>query len=173
MPFEADIALVGLPYFLLGSIVKQKNFLLSSKYDKWGCLIIIPCAVFIDFFSERINFKYQGVPNFFKLYLISFVAILSVFWFCKNLPYIPLVCYYGRYSIIILGTHQLLVSYTYFTIRSFSSIQGNTLYFTIFLIVMFLELFIIKLLIKYFPRFTAQEELFKPRWKMLILQFLF
>ena len=165
-PFETDIALVGLPYFLLGSIVKQKNLLLPSKYDKWGYLVFIPCAVFIYFFSERINFLYQGVPNYFKLYLISFVAILSVFWLCKNLPYIPLICYYGRYSIIILGTHQLLVSYTFFAIRSFSSILGNTLYFTIFMIVMFLEFYIIKLLIKYFPRFTAQEEFFKPGWKI-------
>lgn len=64
LPFEADIALVGLPYFLLGSIVKQKNLLLPSKYDKWGYLVFIPCAVFIYFFSERIYFLYQGVPNF-------------------------------------------------------------------------------------------------------------
>lgn len=117
-------------------------------------------------FSPNVLIFYIKGYLIFKLYLISFVAILSVFWLCKNLPYIPLICYFGRYSIIILGTHQLLVSYTFFAIRSFSSIHGNILYFTIFMIVMFLEFFIIKLLIKYFPRFTAQEEFFKSGWKM-------
>lgn len=166
LPFEGDIALVGLPYFLLGSIVKQKGFLRPSKYDKWGYIAFIPCAVFIFYFSEDINFLYQGVPNYIKLYFIPFLAILCLFWLCKNFHYVPLICYFGRYSIIILGTHQLLVSYIYFMIRSFSSIQGNSLYLTIFVIVMFLEIFIIKLMIKYFPRFTAQEEFFKSGWKM-------
>ena len=166
LPFEADIALVGLPYFFIGSIMKQKNLLAPSKYDKWGYLVFMPCVLYIYYFSESINFLYQGVPNFFKLYFNSFVAILSLFWVCRNLPYVPLVCYYGRYSLIILGTHQLLALFIYFLIRSFSSIQGNTLYLIIFLAVMVLEIFIIKFMIKYFPKFTAQEDFFKPGWKI-------
>ena len=67
LPFEADIALVGLPYFLLGSIIKEKGLLNPSKYDKLGYIVFIPCAVFIFYFSEDINFLYQGVPNYFKL----------------------------------------------------------------------------------------------------------
>lgn len=166
LPFEADISLVSLPYFLLGCIVREKGFMRPSKYDKLGLFVIIPCAVLIYLFSEDINFLYQIVPNYFKLYLIPYIAILSLFWFCNNIPYIPLICFYGRYSIIVLGTHQLLISYIFFAVKLFLSIHGSALYWTFFIIVMFIELFIIKFMIKYFPRVTAQEEFFKSGWKI-------
>ncbi len=166
LPFEGDIALVGLPYFLLGSFIKQNNFLAPSKYDKLGYFVFLPICIFLYHYSSNISFLYQVVPNFFLLYFIPFIAILSLFWLCKNLRYIPLICYFGRYSVIILGTHQLLISYVFFLIRGIYPLVGITQSIIIFTIVMFIEFFIIKFMIKYFPRFTAQEEFFKPGWKM-------
>lgn len=166
LPFEGDIALVGLPYFLLGFFIKERGLQNPTKYDKWGYATFIPCSIFVYYFSEDINFLYQGVPNYLLLYLVPFVAILSLFWLCKNLKYVPLICYYGRYSIIILGTHQLHILYTYFIIRSIYPIEGNFMSLSIFVVVMALEVFVIMFMKKYFPKFTAQEELFKHGWKL-------
>ena len=166
LPFVLDAALVGLPYFWLGSFVKQLHLLDSTKYDRWGYLVFIPCLIFVYFFSGKIDLLCQIVPNYFQLYFVPFVAILSLFWVCKNLSYVPLICYYGRYSVIILGTHQLLIAYNYFLLRGIYPIRGNLLYVIIFAVVLFIEYFLIKFMIKYFPRFTAQEEFFKPGWRL-------
>lgn len=166
LPFVLDAALVGLPFFWLGSFVKQLHLLESTKYDRWGYWTFIPCLVFVYFFSGKIDLLCQIVPNYFQLYFVPFVAILSLFWICKNLHYVPLICYYGRYSVIILGTHQVLIAYVYFILRGVYPIKGNLLYVVIFTIVIFIEYFIIKFMIKYFPRFTAQEEFFKFGWKV-------
>lgn len=166
LPFVLDAALVGLPYFWLGSLVKQHHFLESTKYDRWGYCVFIPCLVFVYFFSGRIDLLCQIVPNYFQLYFVPFIAILSLFWLCKNLSYVPLICYYGRYSVIILGTHQVLIAYVYFTLRGIFPISGNLLYVVIFTVVMVIEFYLIKYMIKYFPRFTAQEEFFKSGWKL-------
>ena len=166
LPFEGDIALVGLPYFLLGYFIKQRNLLEPLKYDKLGFVVFVPSIIFLYFFSSNISFIYQIVPNYLQLYLVPFIAILSLFWFCKNLRYVPLICYYGRYSVIILGTHQILISYVYFFIKGFHTIEGILFSIIIFSIVILFEYYIIIFMVKYFPRFTAQEEFFKPGWKV-------
>lgn len=164
LPLELDIALVGLPYFVLGSAVKRFGLMEPSKYDKYGFLVILPCIWIIYRFSGDIDLLHQVVPNYLQLYLIPFVAILSLFWLCKNLSYVPLVCHYGRYSIILLGTHQMLIAYVWLALIGFSHLQPSVIPIVAIVLVFALELPVIHLLVKYFPRFTAQQEFFKPGW---------
>lgn len=164
LPLELDIALVGLPYFVLGSAVKRFGLMEPSRYDKFGFLVILPCIWIIYRFSGDIDLLHQVVPNYLQLYLIPFVAILSLFWLCKNLSYVPLVCHYGRYSIILLGTHQMLIAYVWLALIGFSHLQPSVIPIVTIVLVFALELPVIHLLVKYFPRFTAQQEFFKPGW---------
>lgn len=164
LPLELDIALVGLPYFVLGSAVKRFGLMEPSRYDKFGFLVILPCIWIIYRFSGDIDLLHQVVPNYLQLYLIPFVAILSLFWLCKNLSYVPLVCHYGRYSIILLGTHQMLIAYVWLALIGFSHLQPSVIPIVTIVLVFAFELPIIHLLVKYFPRFTAQQEFFKPGW---------
>ena len=167
LPFMLDIALVALPFFMLGAIVKHFNLLVPSRYDKWGLLVMIPSVLLIYRYSSNIDFLYQIVPNFFRLYAIPFVAIISLFWCCKNLRYVPLICYYGRYSIVILGTHQVLITYIWYALYGAkTSLSWRGAIILTIVCVMLIELFVIWILTKYFPRFTAQQELFKSGWKM-------
>lgn len=166
LPFEFDISLVALPFFMLGVIVKELGLLKASRYDKYGMLIIVPSSFFVYYFSADINLLYQGVPNYFMLYLIPFIAILSLFWFCKNLKYVPLICHYGRYSIILLGTHQILIGYIWAFLHGFIDVQSNYMVLITIALVLLIELAIIKILVRYFPRFTAQKDFFLPGWKI-------
>lgn len=166
LPFELDIALVAMPYFMLGSVVKSKGFLQSSKYDKYGFLAIIPCSIVVYLCSSDINFLYQVVPDYFSLYLVPFLAVLSLFWFCKNLGYVPFVSYIGRYSIIVLGTHQILIRYISFAFTGIAGVHGLSLQIATIVTILLLELVVIRFMIKYFPRFTAQKEFFKSGWTL-------
>ena len=167
LPFELDFALVALPYFMLGSVVKRLGLLEHSKYDKLGLIAIIPCAILVYHYSTDINLLYQIVPHYLDLYFIPFIGILSWFWCCKNLGNVPVIGHCGRYSIIILGTHQIIISYIMFAMLGFLDIHGMPLKITAFILVMLIELVvIIPFMITYFPRLTAQKDFFKVNWRL-------
>jgi fucose 4-O-acetylase-like acetyltransferase len=100
------------------------------------------------------------------LYVLPFVAILALFWACKPLPHIPLFCYYGRYSLIILGTHPLILQPVRFLLLRQGMESGVELTLIVFVVTMLVELPLIWLLKTWAPRFTAQEPFFKPGWKL-------
>ena len=166
LPLHFDTALVAIPYFYLGWIVKQKGGLEPSPHDKWGLLVFIPVMVFAFFFSQGFGINQQGLPRWHKLYGVPFISLLAMFWACKNLPKVPVVTYFGRYSIVILCTHVMFCA----QMRPVAEALGvrGTLWVPLaaFFITMLVEAVIIAVLIRVFPRFTAQKEFFKPGWKL-------
>ena len=167
LPLMLDTALVALPYFVLGWALKRLGALNTSAFDKWGFAGLLLVALPIYFLSEFTNLHFQVLPAYWKLYLLPFLAILALFWACKPLPYIPVLCHYGRYSLIILGTHPLL----FLPLRSLCILKlgmepGISLTLVVFVLTMLLEWPLIWLLKTYFPRFTAQEPFFKENWKL-------
>ncbi|MBR6283936.1 MAG: acyltransferase [Muribaculaceae bacterium] len=169
LPLHFDTALVGIPYFMLGWYVKQKDVLVPSKYDKWGLYIFIPVMIVIFFVSAGIGINQQELPNWLQLYIVPFIAILTLFWACKNLPKIPVITYFGRYSIIILGTHVVFCVQMRSVAQAFGIHDSQWVSFVAFLITMAVEAIIIAVLIRVFPRYTAQKEFFKEGWKPYFL----
>lgn len=162
LPLQLDTAMVSLPYFILGNSIYKLGALKQSKNDRWG-LLVLPLVLLILFFvAPEISIHDRILPNYFMLYLVPFIAIISLFWFCKNLPKIPVVNYIGRYSLIVLGTHSIILG----PIRSIVfKLIGETYasYWVVLAVLIAAELIIIPIMIKFFPKFTAQEELIKAR----------
>ena len=167
LPFMLDTSLVALPYFVLGWGMKSLGALAPSRWDRWGLLAVVLVMVPIYFYSEYMNLHFQVLPAYWKLYLFPFLAILALFWACKPLPHIPVLCHYGRYSLIILGTHPLL----FLPLRSVCQLRfgfepGIALTLVVFVLTMLLEWPVIWLLKTYFPGFTAQKPFFLGGWKL-------
>ena len=167
LPWMLDTSLVALPYFILGWAVKRLSLERPSSWDMWGVLILVIAAIPIYYMSEFMNLHFMVLPPYWKLYLLPIIAILALFWTCKRLPYIPVVCYYGRYSLIILGTHPLL----FLPLRSFFILKagmmpGISLTLLVFVLTMALEWPVIWMLKTYAPRFTAQKPLILKGWKL-------
>ena len=73
----------------------------------------------------------------------------------------PVINYIGRYSLIVLGTHSIILG----SIRSvvFKLIgESYGSYWVVLAVLIAAELIIIPVMIKLFPKFTAQDELIKP-----------
>ena len=70
-----------------------------------------PLLVLLYFVSSKINLLIQSEPKFYRLYVVPFVAILGLFWFSKNMPKLPVITFIGRYSIVVLGTHILMIKF--------------------------------------------------------------
>ena len=167
LPLMLDTSLVALPYFVLGWGMNRLGALKSSRWDRWGLLALLLAAVPVYWLSDFTNLHFQILPTYWKLYVLPFVAILALFWACKSLPRIPVLCTYGRYSLIILGTHPLI----FHPIRSFCILRlgmepSVTLTIIVFVLTMILEWPVIWLLKTYAPRFTAQAPFFKPGWRI-------
>ena len=107
LPLMMDTSLVALPYFVLGWGINRLGILQPSRWDKWGLVALIIALIPIYLFSDFLNLHYQVLPQYWKLYFFPFLAILALFWACKPIKRVPLMCHYGRYSLIILGTHPL------------------------------------------------------------------
>lgn len=166
LPLMLDTSLVALPYFVLGWGVNRLGLLEPSRGDRWGILVLLAVALPIYWLSDFMNLHFQVLPSYWKLYVLPFVAIMALFWACKPLPHIPLLCYYGRYSLIILGTHPLILQPVRFLLLKRGMESGVALTLIVFVVTMTVELPLIWLLSNWAPRFTAQKPFFKPGWKL-------
>ena len=164
-PARFDTAMVGLPYFVLGSMFKQHGALEPKRFDRWLWVMAIPLFIGIYFVAQPIDIHMQVVPHYLLLYGVPFVAISTLFAACKPLGYVPVICYWGRYSLIILGTHATILEPVklFFNHRGFSTmwVAGCT-----FVVTMAIATAAIWLFIRWFPKFTAQQEFFGPQWKV-------
>ena len=162
LPMQLDTAMVSLPYFMLGHLFKHFDALTPHKRDTWGYAVLPVVLAVLFFIAPEISIHDRILPGFISLYAVPFIAISSLFWFCKNLPHIPVITYIGRYSLIVLGTHSIILG----PIRSVVfKIIGESYgsYWAVLGVVIAAELIIIPVMIKLFPKFTAQEELIKAR----------
>ena len=166
LPLMMDTSLVALPYFVLGWCINRTGALQPTRWDRWGILALALAAVPIYLFSDFLNLHFQILPSYWKLYLLPFLAILTLFWACKPLPRVPLMCHYGQYSLIILGTHPLFFLPLRFLFIHYGFEPGVSLTLIVFVLTMLLELPTIWILKTYFPRLVAQQPFFKPGWKL-------
>ena len=171
-PLFLDTALMALPYFVLGSEVKSAGFIAkNAKYDKWGLVVIVPLLVLLYFVSSKINLLIQSEPKFYRLYVVPFVAILGLFWFSKNMPKLPIITFIGRYSIVVLGTHILMIKFMarlaeLISATAFNGVAVNN--WLVYAMVVGGELALIPIMIRVFPKFLDQEELIKPIMKQTL-----
>ena len=166
LPLMFDTSLVAMPYFVLGWGMKSLGGLKASRWDRYGILALLAVAMPVYWLNEFMNLHFQVYPAYWKLYLVPFAAILALFWACKSLPRIPVMCHYGRYSLIILGTHPLILQPIRFLLLRHGMDYGIGLTLLVFGLTMLIEWPLIWLLKTYAPRFTAQEPFFKPGWKL-------
>lgn len=166
LPLMLDTSLVALPYFVLGWGAHRLGAIQPSKWDCWGILALVAVAMPVYWLSEFTNLHFQVLPPYWKLYVLPFIAILALFWSCKSLKHVPVMCHYGRYSLIILGTHPLILQPLRFLLIRSGMEPGVALTLVVFVLTMAIEWPLIWLLKTYFPRFTAQEPFFKENWKL-------
>lgn len=166
-PLFLDTALMAMPYFVLGSEVKSAGLInKNEKLDRWGMIVIIPLLMLLYAVSPKINLLIQSEPGFIRLYAVPFVAILGLFWFSKNMPKIPVVTYIGRYSIVVLGTHIMMIAFVKHLLEVCGKEACESIVcfnWSVYAIVVVLEMCVIPIMINLVPKFTAQKELIRAK----------
>ena len=162
LPMYIDSAMSSLPFFMMGYIVNRHSEILhSTKYDKYIPFIILVSVVFIFFFAGKVSYRtntFSGIA-YLTCYPCGVLGALSIILVSKLIGHLPLVSYWGRYSIMILVTHQVVYQ---FYAAFMSKIGISTGWGGVFLnltLTMLSYLAIIPLMRKYMPHVTAQKDL--------------
>lgn len=152
----------ALIYFFEGYLLKNyTDWLTDSKIDQYilviivlGVFLLVSCGGDADYFANL-----SGIPTW-RFYLCGMLGPLSILALSKYIGYIPGVSYIGRYSIVILCVHYIVIS-----IISPWIVEMPIGYFGKFLLVFFISIFIsvlaIPVLKKYAPWTIAQQDLIK------------
>ncbi len=109
LPFYLDRALDSTPFFAFGYVCFRNTKLLQpNPTDKFVPLILVSLALFLYFFAPRESVL-EPIPvatyNYLLYHVSGFVGATFIILLSKWIQYIPVVRWWGRYSIMILILH--------------------------------------------------------------------
>lgn len=160
LPAFMDTALTSIPFFCVGYILrKHTKILYPNAVDKYLMFFVIACFL-ITFLLGKGTCSYKG--NHFGIsplavYICGLSGTLGIIFLAKYLKDIPFFSYWGRYSIMILLTHGLLLQ-VYIPIMKKLHFGDDLSVVLLLIVTMFSYNLIIPLMKKYLPYVTAQKD---------------
>lgn len=158
LPLYLNKSLYHLPFFFLGYVLKQTDLLYYNEGGRNKDYIRL--VIYVILFFGLALIPWWRMPKMLTesmSFIISAIGVLALLFILKPIKKIPVISYYGRYSIIILCTSFWIYSPLRFVVGCF--IQdvnlGNVV---VFLITMALEWLVIKLCLRFLPHVTAQKD---------------
>ena len=151
------ISIKAILYFFLAQQVRKRNWL-DFKINWTYTLLFSAVAIFVAYLfrQDRINaYSSNYVEHILFSYICSFSSFIAFGLVFAKLKDTWLLLYYGKNSLVVLGCHFLSVI---ILISNFH--LPNYIVFIITFILMFPCIYFFK---RFFPKFTAQEELFKSK----------
>lgn len=155
-------ACTAMPFFYLGYAVRRGPWL----YETWRPRLSLPLgAVFlaaavaceIAGHASRLSLSHnQIVGHPVWAYVTSAAMIAAVLFLCKGIRRLPVISYMGRFSVIVLGLHMLLMSPVRVMLRDGDALTCN---WVSAIVSTLLCLVMIGVCRKYVPRLTAQADL--------------
>lgn len=98
--------------------------------------------------------------NVLCFYIGAVTIVTAIILLCKTLDSVPGIRYIGRYSIIILGIHVTVCSWTSILLNHFvSELNSITTDIILFTITMAVSVSLIPVLKAIVPKLTAQQDL--------------
>lgn len=162
LPMTLDTSFTCLPFFAFGYFIKNEtHFLYQSIVDKHLLLYALLCGLFCLIVSRHIVYYKNEFYNtsFFTAHICGIIGTMMVLMIAKRLGQLPIISFYGRYSIVILCTHYPLYILLDNYILSSIATTGWTKSLIAILSILICELLIIPICIRYLPYVTAQKDL--------------
>ncbi len=162
LPFYIDTAFTAIPFFCLGFVFRRyTEILVPNKLDKYLPILIFLCLLYLCLFAVRVSYvfnRYDG--SIFTIYSCGLIGTLFIIFFSKILKSLPLISYWGRYSIVILCTHNMVIQFLAIFLKK-THWNNTALCVSDLIITMMLYLLIIPFSLKYLPHVTAQKDVIK------------
>ncbi len=163
LPFYLDTAMSALPFFAFGYWLFRHTGLMAAPIN-WirDGLLLVACVLIVWY----IAIPFIWIENRFpvnigplQVYLCGIAGTMMVLIIAKIIKHLPLVSFWGRYSIIILCTHQVVITVAAFFLRRWFS--GTHLLLVLLAVTLLACHLLILFMRKYMPHVTAQKEVIK------------
>lgn len=162
LPGFVDSAMSALPFFVMGYLFNRFTSILSpNTWDSYLPIVIVACFALTFYVGGRCSYR-QNIYHIQPIlqYVCGMTGTLGVIFTAKVLGNLPFVTYWGRYSIMILVTHALLLQvYMPLAHKFLSGLPRPVMVLVILSATMFSYQLLIPLMRKYIPYFTAQKDL--------------
>lgn len=170
LPLHITQALIALPFFFAGYLLKKTSLLYNNKFDRYflvlSLVILIACTWIFDILDRpHIDFIYLDINgNMITIYLFSLIVVMSSLLICKGIRWLPVISYIGRFSVVVLGLHWLYIKAFSLSYTVLISPELNIpLRFVVVLAACWIS---IPIIIRYFPGLVAQKDLITlPRFR--------
>lgn len=161
IPAFIDSAMVAMPFFGLGFVLnKHTTILVNNKYDKFNLIVVLMSIIILYLLTTgNINYRTNSYKvNIVQLYLVGFFGSFSVLFLSKIIHELPLISWWGKYSLIILVTHDYVMQIGIFISKR---LLGTTdVAFVLAVVLTMLSyIAIIPFMKKYLGYFTAQKDI--------------
>lgn len=163
LPLWFDTSLTCTPYFAMGYLIKKNTGLLKHcKSDKFNLLLsVVFFAIAIVFAGYTCYRKNHFDIPFWRLYISAIAGFFAVFFWAKsNIGNIRFFQYLGKYSLIILCIHQIIMTVLRDGLVYGLHVNGWIAAVVNFAITMTICCFLIPVLCKWLPNVTGQKNLF-------------
>ena len=159
-------AVTCMPFLWSGFILNRKLHLLQRRFPWWLALsMALVMFVMVYYLYVGENFFYSNTYNspLPMLYIAGFSGTLAVLLLSSIIKWLPVISYIGRYSLIVLCTHQTIVTLLVAALHFFPQAQQrDTMHSLIFLAITIVgSMAFCWLLSRYLPWFTSQKDLIK------------
>ncbi len=167
LPLHLTSALMSIPFFYAGVQTRKISTLQNNSKNHIRDILIFVISLltvwgFGSYFSwpDIDMYKCHATLNDILIYIpLSIVMVYGFLHLCKVIKHIPILSYLGRYSIITLGIHNIILG---LIINSMKSITGIDSSWPGIIVTIFLCILAIPIFRNIFPTMTAQKEILTP-----------
>lgn len=143
LPASISKAFAYFFYFYLGYMATRRDVI--DRLPVWKALpISLVLFIALGFFYST-----SAVLLYIQQTLLSVTGVLTLLLLCRVIEYLPYISYVGRYSIMLLVTHEPLIR-----LMNVAHIENA---YVCFLLLAVSYLFIIPFMRRYMPHVTAQK----------------
>ena len=178
IPLWIDASLVTLPFFMTGYLMRNYSNILYEPFNKKHSAIAI-CSrlllILIYLYDSNLtttrNIIMHGDNHYeiscASMYIGGLCGTMFVLMISKWLTHLPVISYIGRYCIVVLLTHVVLIQLMRKLLYHFpiNTDYIDLIMFGIFAVVIIIEIPIIHFGVKYVPYMFAEKVLIKIKHK--------
>lgn len=160
IPLYVGTTLTALPFFAFGWWLRRhSNFLSSPLNLRYDLPLMVVCGIIVLYCASPVVFSFNLIPKegAFFVHLCGIAGTMMVLILAKILKHIPLVSFWGRYSIIVLCTHEVVILVLSGLIGKV--LHGVPLLMTVLVVTLLVCHLLIMFMKKYMPHVTAQKDL--------------
>lgn len=160
IPFYLDTSLTCMPFVCAGVIIRENTTFLTNNNNKiYNLALSLICFLVVYLSCRGVNMFYENTyaNNYSVVLLTGICGSLGVILLCKTIVKLPIISYMGRYSIIVLGVHAIIINEME---GFFPSKFTQIVYWEIitFVVTIIISCALIHLFTKYIPFFVAQKD---------------